>query len=127
MYTNEEPGVRTDVVTPIPNVTKLHYVCSLIDRHNRCRQADLALQRKLKTKDWSYRVSISLLSMTTVDAWLCRGLNVILKSISQVQIYSKLAEELIYDEYDSGVQTRHSVVPGSGSDGDTTTMFRSLS
>ena len=45
-----------------PEVAQLYYgCCSQIDRHNRCRQDDQRLERKLGTHDWSMRVNISLL------------------------------------------------------------------
>lgn len=54
-----------------PEVAELYYgCCSQIDRHNRCRQDDLRLERKLGTHDWSMRVNISLLGICIVDAWL---------------------------------------------------------
>jgi hypothetical protein len=37
--------------------------CRQIDRHNRCRQDDLMLDRKYVTHDWSMRVNMSLLGM----------------------------------------------------------------
>jgi hypothetical protein len=40
------------------------------DRHNRCRQDDLMLERKYQTQDWSIRVNHSLLGIVSVDSWL---------------------------------------------------------
>ena len=44
--------------------------CALIDQHNRARQYDLMLDRKLGTHDWLKPLNLSLLEMCIVDAWL---------------------------------------------------------
>lgn len=44
--------------------------CAAIDKHNRCRQDDLRLERKLVSQDWSKRVGISILGIVIVDSWL---------------------------------------------------------
>lgn len=54
---------------PQPNVVQMHYISSAaIDQHNRCRQDDLMLQRKLGTHRWDFRLNCSLIGMITVDA-----------------------------------------------------------
>lgn len=63
--------VRVEFEIPIPDLCKTYYdVCSKIDRHNRCRQDDLNLEKKLRTMRWSTRLNTSLLSMCIVDSWL---------------------------------------------------------
>jgi hypothetical protein len=54
-----------------PIVAELYYdCCAMVDRHNRCRQDDLMLERKFVSMDWSVRVGHSLLGMIIVDSWL---------------------------------------------------------
>ena len=40
-----------------------------IDKHNRCRQDDLNLEKKVATHSWDKRVGISIFGMYVVDAW----------------------------------------------------------
>jgi Transposase IS4 len=50
-------------------VDELYYeCCAMVDRHNRCLQDDLMLERKFVTMDWSVRVGHSLLGMIIVDS-----------------------------------------------------------
>jgi hypothetical protein len=54
-----------------PLVAELYYnCCAMIDRHNRCRQDDVMLERKFVTMDWSVPVGHSLLVMIIFDSWL---------------------------------------------------------
>eukprot|EP00171_Calliarthron_tuberculosum_P023220 IDg23220t1 len=54
-----------------PKVAEVYYsACASIDQHNRCRQDDLRLERKLVTHDWSKRVGFSILGIIIVDSWL---------------------------------------------------------
>lgn len=56
---------------PRPQVVCDYYnSCAAIDSHNRGRQADLMLERKLGTKRWDFRLNCSLLGMLIVDSWL---------------------------------------------------------
>jgi hypothetical protein len=62
---------RVTVKVKQPHVAELYYSsCSMIDRHNRCRQSDLMLERKYQTHDWSVRVCYSLLGTVGVASWL---------------------------------------------------------
>jgi len=86
-----------------PQVAKTYYTCcSQIDRHNRCRQDNLRLEHKLVTHDWSMRVSLSLLGMCVVIAWMlhseARGGTATLK---QSEFYEDLAEQLIDNAFDA--------------------------
>lgn len=70
--------------------------CSEIDRHNRCRQDDLQLERKLGTHDWSTRVNHLLFGIRVVEAWqLYRAARGPAASFLQALFYAKLASELI--------------------------------
>ena len=67
---NAEPNNITLIIEQ-PKACELYYsYCAMVDRHNRCRQKDLSLERKLVTKYWSKRINISLLSICVVDTWL---------------------------------------------------------
>jgi hypothetical protein len=100
---------RVELEIPQPQAAELYYdACGMIDRHNRCRQDDLMLERKLGTMDWSMRVNTSLLGMCIVDAWYAysqctknRGPNANTGCEKQKDFYSFLAEELIDNNYDS--------------------------
>ncbi len=96
---------RVELEIPIPQAAELYYdACGMIDRHNRCRQDDLMLERKLGTMDWSMRVNTSLLGMCIVDTWYaysqCTKANDGTDE-KQKDFYSFLAEELIDNNYDS--------------------------
>lgn len=55
----------------IPKVVEKYYKCaSRIDQHNRCRQADVDLERTMQVHDSSFRVHCTLLSIIFVDSWL---------------------------------------------------------
>jgi len=86
-----------------PQVAKTYYTCcSQIDRHNRCRQDNLRLEHKLVTHDWSMRVSLSLLGMCVVIAWMlhseARGGTA---TLNQSEFYEDLAEQLIDNAFDA--------------------------
>jgi hypothetical protein len=85
-----------------PLVAELYYdCCTMIDRHNRCRQDDLMLERKFVTMDWSVRVGHSLLGMIIVDSWLLYvGSRGELRSMKQRGFYEALWLELIDNNFD---------------------------
>jgi len=92
-----------------PEIAQLYYgCCSQIDRHNRCRQDDLRLERKLGTPDLSMRLNISLLGIGIVDAWLLhRGARGPAASLLQADFYEKLASEMIDNTLDvTGTRVR---------------------
>ena len=101
---NEEENAEPDNMTLIidqPKACELYYnCCAMIDRHNRCRQKDLSLERKLVTRDWSKRINISLLSICIVDSWLAYTGITEDKKEKQKDFYGYLAEELIDNRYD---------------------------
>lgn len=71
---NAEPEL-TDVIIAQPEAAEVYYKsCAKIDQHNRRRQADLKLEKKLKVMNWDARVNQSLFGVTVVDAFnLKRG------------------------------------------------------
>ncbi len=96
---NESRLITTE--TAIPNVAELYYqAASQIDRHNRCRQDDLRLEKKFRVREWSTRVNTSLLAICIVDAWLLyKGNRGSRYSMSPNEFYSTLAEQLIDNTY----------------------------
>ena len=95
---NAEPESITLVIDQ-PKSCELYYTCyDMVDRHSRCRQADLKVERKLVTQDWVKRINSSLLLVCIVDSWL--AYSEILGSIYQNKVYGYLAEELIGNTYD---------------------------
>ena len=55
---------RTVTETRISEIVETHYAAaSKIDRHNRCRQQDLQLEKKFLVRDWSTRANTALLAI----------------------------------------------------------------
>eukprot|EP00977_Amphora_coffeiformis_P022944 scaffold11978_cov153-Amphora_coffeaeformis.AAC.1 len=78
-----------------PQASKIYYDnCGRIDQHNRIRQADLKVERKYGTNDWSLRVNLSLFSICVVDSYLLWTGTTGVKE-SPHDFFSALAEELI--------------------------------
>jgi hypothetical protein len=114
---------RVELAIPQPKAAEIYYdACAMIDRHNRCRQDDLQLERKVGTMDWSMRVNTSLLGMCIVDAWYAysqctqpRGPNPnAAYNEKQKEFYSFLSEELIDNSYDSGGRRSRGNTPDKG-------------
>lgn len=103
--TEEGANPVTITITP-PKLIDLYYsVCGKIDRHNRCRQADLNIEKKVQTKSWAFRVNSTILSMVAVDSWLvyqgCHGSD---SHMTQGEFYESLATELIDLDYEPSSQ-----------------------
>jgi hypothetical protein len=78
-----------------PRITELYYTSAAkIDQHNRSRQADLGIERKLGTNDWSKRVNLSIFSMIVIDALFVYK-EATLSDESPNLFFHKLAEEMI--------------------------------
>ena len=61
---------KVDMEVRQPEVAENYYgACAAIDQHNRCRQDDLMLERKLQTHAWSFGINSSILAIIVVDAW----------------------------------------------------------
>jgi hypothetical protein len=97
---------RVELEIAQPKAAEIYYdTCSKIDRPNRCRQDDLAIERKLKILEWSQRVN--LFSICVVDSWLVYKESTGC-SESQHEFYTVLAEELIDNTFDQPVHARRS-------------------
>ena len=113
--TPNAPPERVELTIPQPKAAEIYYsTCASIDQHNRARQDDLMLERKLGTHDWSKRLNSSLLAMCIVDAWLafhgCRGGASC--PTTQREFYEDLAEQLIDNSYNGlGRRNRDSATP----------------
>jgi Transposase IS4 len=103
--TPNAPPERVQLTIEQPKIAEIYYsTCASIDRHNRCRQDNLGIEKKIETKDWSMRVNLSIFSMIVVDSWQ------VYSSIknhgnphaagNQKDFYSMLSEELIDNTYD---------------------------
>jgi hypothetical protein len=97
-----------ELTIPQPEAAELYYfVAASIDQHNRSRQDNLQLERKLGTHDWSLRVNLSILGMHIVDTWHAwKGLSLCEDGELENVFYLYLAEELIDNEFDTFTGTR---------------------
>jgi hypothetical protein len=119
----DDGAQRVTLEVKQPRVAELYFTsCAMIDRHNRCRQDDLMLERKYQTQDWSVRINHSLLGMVIVDSWLLyAGARGPLRSMKQRTFYETLALELIDNDFNSvglrartGVSVPDQLTPTSG-------------
>ena len=96
---NAEPE-RVQLEIAQPKAAEVYYeTCAMIDRHNRVRQDDLMLERKLGTMSWWIRVGLSIFGMCVVDGYyVAKGCNIFRETPNQ--FFEGLAEELIDNEYD---------------------------
>jgi hypothetical protein len=99
----EDPNADAELVhltIAQPQACEVYYnACGMIDRHNRCRQDDLDLEKKIQTRFWARRFNMSLFGMCVVDAWLAYK-QVTKTKEDQIEFYIKLSEELIDNRYD---------------------------
>ena len=104
---NQEPNAAPQQVMftiPQPKIAEMYYsTCGAIGMHNRLRQDDLCIAKKIETKDWSRRVNLSIFSMIVVDTWLVFNVmrNTPIVELNQKEFYSVLSEELIDISYGS--------------------------
>lgn len=114
----DENPEKVELEVPQPLASEVYYnTCGAIDQHNRCRQDDLNLEKKLQTKQWHTRINMSIFGMGVVDTWrlysICTKTN-----MTQREFYSQLAERLVDNGWDSGgreMRKRRSVSLGAGS------------
>ena len=95
-----------------PEVAENYYsCCASIDQHNRCRQDDLMLERKLRTQDWSFRVNTTVLGICIADALLLYlGEHGKKNHMLQRTFYKDLCVPPIENRYDSFQLRRRSSV-----------------
>jgi hypothetical protein len=87
-----------------PKAAELYYTSAAkIDQHNRSRQDDLGIERKLVTTKWHKRVNLTIFSMILVDSYLVYK-KCTTSTESPDQFYHKLAEELIDFEQTTRLQ-----------------------
>ena len=105
---NAAPPQKVNLVIGQPQIAEMYYsTCSAIDKHNRYRQDDLRMEKKLETHNWSMRVNLSIFAMTVVDTWLVfngfrkDSMMQNVQHYTQKEFYSVLAEELIDNKYDA--------------------------
>ncbi|KAI2491610.1 Transposase IS4 [Fragilaria crotonensis] len=96
-----------------PEVAEIYYsTCAAIDKHNRYRQDDLRVEKKIETHNWAMRVNLSIFAMVVVDTWLVFNAFKNQRDVllNQKEFYSVLAEELIDNCFDqsSGARKRSS-------------------
>ena len=109
----EDPNAdaeKVQLIVPQPQACEVYYSsCAKIDRHNRCRQDDLNMEKKFVTHDWEKRFNMSVFSMCVVDTWL--AYNLITQQVTETQhaFYMSLAEELIDNKYDDAGSARNVV------------------
>ena len=65
------PPERVTMTIKQTQIAEIYYsTCSSISKHNRYRQDDRRIEKKIETKDWSVRVNLSIFAMIAVDTWL---------------------------------------------------------
>ena len=114
--TPSAPPQRVQLTIEQPKIAEIYYsTCASIGRHNRCRQDNLGIEKKIETKYWSMLVNLSIFSMIMVDSWLVysaiKNHESPMTAGNQKDFYSMLSEELIDNNYDFKGQTvglRHS-------------------
>ena len=103
-WSKEEPALNADpnmveLNTPQPITAELYYsACGQIDRHNRCRQESLDIEKKLGTKDWPKLFNISVFAMNMADVWLSYQ-RITETAETQSDFYNYISEEMIYNTY----------------------------
>lgn len=62
---------RVPLTVGLPGVVQQYFeCCAMVDRHDRCRQDDLRPEHNFGAHNCSTFVSISLVGMCAVDAWM---------------------------------------------------------
>jgi hypothetical protein len=92
---------RVEFEIPQPKAAEEYYsTCAAIDRHNRSRQDDLMLERKLGTMFWNTRVNLTIFGICVVDAYyVAKGCNIFAEP--PARFFGNLAQELIDNKYNS--------------------------
>ena len=89
------------MVIPCPIMMEKYFSANAkIDQHNRIRQDDLKLERKIRTVDWSQRVNLSILGVIIVDSYLVWRDATDNGFVSKDDYFMELATQLIDNSYD---------------------------
>lgn len=116
--TTNEPPLRMLMEIPMPKIVEAYFgFASKIDQLNSQRQKQLEMEKYVRTKDWSKRVGLSILSMCIIDAM---NFHQQCKPDEETdrdphEWFSRLAEELIDNKIDSRVSTRRAAAAASAS------------
>ena len=96
------PPQKVNLIVSQPKIAEIYYsTCSAIDKHNRLRQDDLRIEKKVETVNWSTRVNLSIFAMVVVDSWLVYNAFTQGRVLNQKEFYSVIAEELIDNDYNN--------------------------
>ena len=94
-YTN-----MVEMTIPQTITVELYYsACGQIDKHNRCHQESLDIEKKLGTKYWSKRFNLYVFAMNVVDVWLAYQ-SITGTSDTQADFYNYISKEMIDNTYD---------------------------
>ena len=89
-----------------PKASEIYYgACSKIDRHNRCQQEFLDIEKKLQTHEWDKRSNLGILEICVLDDWMCYSIATKVEE-TQETYYSKISEEMIDNLLDANLVTR---------------------
>ena len=112
---NADPE-RLEIAIEQPDIVKCYYeTCSQIDRHNKIRQDELELERKIGAHDWSKRVNTTIFAMIIVDTMNFHQACVHPNEIDGCpdDFISYLSEEMIDNTLDEvGTRGRRGLQPG---------------
>jgi hypothetical protein len=93
----------------VPRAAQVYYSANgAIDQHNRTRQDTLQLERKIQTKVWHKRVNTTILGIILVDSFLLHE-KCTRRSMTAVEYYRRLIQELIENTFTSSVRIRRSM------------------
>ena len=104
-WRQEDPAPNTDpnmveLTIPQPITSDIYYnTCGQIDRHNRCRQEILDIEKQLGTKYWLKRFNLSVFAMNVVDVWLAYQ-GITRTTDTQADLYNDITEYIIDNTYD---------------------------
>ena len=99
---NADP-VNEHICIPQTEAGEIFYHgCQAIDKHNRVRQEQFNLEKKVQTMSWSNRANHSILAMCFVDAFqLAKGAQGPLNHVGGARAFiESLLEQLIDNDYD---------------------------
>jgi len=112
---NTEPE-RVEVHVPCPAMMEKHHTANAkIDQHNRMRQGDLKLERKIGVASWPHRADLSIFGIICVDACFIYTAATEQHCMSKEDFFLQLATELIDNTCDSPQARRRPATAMRGS------------